>query len=155
MLLVLAAQLFLLHNTSQGESKKTDTHKEKTTLFDKSRVTQKSFPLSKIKKDAVLILTIYFPEGYHLIKDAGSSYSLTMKEQVLINGSIVSDETSIGIPTLPDNNSTLVLNLNYYYCTKKGVCHVQLSRWSIPVELRQDGSGKISITEIPDQAEKK
>jgi hypothetical protein len=145
--LALVVQLYLSHNTSHGKSKK-------TTLFDKSHATHKSFPLSNIRNDAAIILTIHFPEGSHLIKDAGSSYTLALSKKILIQGAIHSTETTITIPKLPDTNNTLMLSLNYYYCAKEGVCLFQLSRWSIPVKLNRDGSKKISITEIPDEVEK-
>jgi hypothetical protein len=140
LVLIFILQLHISHSTSHGE----------TTLFDKGHATNKSFPLSMVRNDAAIILTIHFPESSHLIKDAGSSYTLALSKKILIKGTILSDETKITIPKLPDPDSTLILNLNYYYCAKEGVCHFQLSRWSIPVKLHQDGLRRISLTEIPD-----
>jgi hypothetical protein len=154
LVLVIVIQIFISHNTSHGERMKTSTDNEKNTLFDKNQAIHKSLPLNKIKNDAAIILTMHFPEGAHLIKDAGSSYTLTLSDNDLINGTILSAETPIIIPKLPDTSNRLVLNLNYYYCTKKGVCHFQLTSWTIPVELRQNGSKIISVTEIPVEVEK-
>jgi hypothetical protein len=154
LVLLLIVQLYLSHNTSHGESKGTTKEHGHTTLFDKNQAIHKSLPLSKIRNDAAIILTIHFPEGSHLIKDAGSSYTLALSENILIQGTILSDETTITIPKLPDTNSALVLDLNYYYCTKKGVCLFQLTSWNIPVELRQNGLKRISVTEIPVEVEK-
>ena len=151
--LVLLLQFYLLDNPAHGENKKTPVDNENT-LFDRGQVINKSFPSSKIRNDAAITLFMHFPEGYHLIKDAGSSYTLALGKNVLTKGTILSDETPIMIPKLPDTSSTLVLNLKYYYCTKKGVCLFQLSSWSIPVKLSQDGLKKISLTEIPDEVEK-
>jgi len=152
--LVLVVLVYLLYNPVNGKSKNATTDNEKTALFDRGQAINKSFPSSKIKNDAAIILIMHFLEGYHLIKDAGSSYTLALGNNVLTKGTILSDETLIKIPKLPDTRNTLVLNLNYYYCTKKGVCLSQLSQWSIPVELRQDGLKKIPLTEIPDEVEK-
>jgi len=154
LVLVLIVQAHLSHNTAKGERNDTNIHNAKSSLFDKRHVRQQSLPLNRIKNDAVITLTIHFSEGTHLIKDAGSSYTLALGDNVLSNGTILSAETPIIIPKLPDTRSTLVLKLNYYFCTKKGVCLFQLSSWSIPVELSQDGLKKISITEIPDIVKK-
>jgi hypothetical protein len=154
LVLLLVVQMFISDNTSYAESINTSTHDKKNISFDKNQAIHKSLPLNKIKNDAAIILTMHLPEGSHLIKDAGSSYTLALREKILIEGTILSDETTVKIPKLQDTNSPLMLYLNYYYCTKKGVCLFQLTGWTIPVELRQNGSKIISVTEIPLEIEK-
>jgi len=151
---VLVVSVYISSNPEHGEKKTATKDNGKTTLFNRGQGIKKTFPSSKIKNDAAIMLFMHFPEDYHLIKDAGSSYTLALGDNVLINGTILSDETPIKIPKLPDTSCTLVLNLNYYYCTKKGVCLSQTSNWQIPVNLSQDGLRKISLTEIPYEVEK-
>ena len=118
--------------------------------FDDNLVKQKTLPLCKIINGAVIILTIDFPKGYHLIKDVESSYTLSLGENVLSKDKITTNKTKIGIPQLSINNDTLVLNIKYYYCTEAGICFFQFSRWNIPVELRKDGSEELKIIEMPE-----
>jgi len=128
------------------------------TSFGAEEVVQVAPQLVQAGAAGTILVTLHFPEGYHLNPRAPLHYNVSVSGEGIHlaepdrQGQSIAPALPLAIPfqaAAGRHQATAAIDLTFYYCREDdtGVCAIQSVRWQVPLHTAPEGSAsEVSVS---------